>query len=193
MTLIQVKGLLAGVKQILCLKGDADLSCFKLFQAVERNAPFYRFAERMGFTGPNGRESFRSQYRMVLANLQHEEYNQAILHHLYGSYKYIMPFFDKEIEFKQLIEKIVQLPNINMGINHLEQVAANIEMIKVWFGTVEVSLLIAHYFSCSVSHVHVVLVRNRFFTKSFRDFHVIFVVMFLRVVYHFIVFAGRDS
>ena len=139
MTLIQVKGLLAGVKQILHLKGDTDLSCFKLFQAVKRNAPFYRFAERMGFTGPNGRESFLSHYRMVLAHLQHEQYNQAILHHLYGSYKYISPFFDKEIEFEQLIEEIVQLPNINMGINHLEQVAANIVMIKVWFETVEVS------------------------------------------------------
>ena len=145
MTLVQVKELLAGVKQILHLKGNTDLSCFKLFQAVKRNAPFYRFAERMGFTGPNGRESFLSQYRMVLAHLQHEQYNQAILHHLYGSYKYISPFFDKEIEFEQLIEEIVNLPDINMGVKYLEEVAANIVMIKVWFETVEVSSIVIHH------------------------------------------------
>ena len=139
MTLLQVKKLLTDVKQTLRLKDDSDLSCFKLFQAVKRNAPFYRFAERMGFTGPNGRESFVTRYRMVLDHLQHEQYNQAILHHLYGSYKYISPFFDKEIEFEQLIEEIVKLPDIDMGVSYLEQVSANIVMIKVWFETVEVS------------------------------------------------------
>ena len=139
MKLMIIKALLAGVKEILHLKGNSDLSCFKLFQAIKRNAPFYRFAERMGFTGPNGREGFLSRYRMVLAHLQHEEYNQAILHHLYGSYKYISPFFNKEIQFEQLIDEIMQLPNISKGINHLEQVSANIVMIKVWFENVEVS------------------------------------------------------
>ena len=43
------------------------------------------------------------------------------------------------MHFEQLIEEIVQLPDINMGVKHLEQVAANIVMIKVWFENVEVS------------------------------------------------------
>ena len=139
MPLMQVKELLSEVKEILHLSGKTDLSCFKLFQAVERNGPFYRFAKRMGFTGPNGRDTFLSRYRMVAAQLQHEEYNQAVLHHLYGSYKYISPFFDREVHFEKLIEEIVQLPDINMGVKHLEQVAANIMMIKVLFENVEVS------------------------------------------------------
>ena len=139
MTLMQAKKLLSEVKEILHLSGKTDLSCFKLFQAVVRNGPFYRFAKRMGFTGSNGRDTFLSRYRMVAAQLQHEEYNQAVLHHLYGSYKYISPFFDRDVHFEQLIEEIVQLPNINMGVKHLEQVAANIVMIKVWFENVEVS------------------------------------------------------
>ena len=138
MTIMQVKKLLSDVKETLHLSGT-DLSCFKLFQAVERNGPFYRFAERMGFTGPNGRDTFLSRYRMVAAQLQHEEYNQAVLHHLYGSYKYISPFFDREVHFEKLIEEIVQLPDISMGVIHLEQVAANIMMIKVLFENVEVS------------------------------------------------------
>ena len=139
MTLMQVKELLSEVKEILHLSGKTDLSCFKLFQAVEQNGPFYRFAKRMWFTGPKGRDTFLSRYRMVAAELQHEEYNQAVLHHLYGSYKYISPFFDRDVHFEHLIEEIVQLPDINMGVKHLELVAANIVMIKVWFENVEVS------------------------------------------------------
>ena len=138
MTLLQAKEKLCEVKETLQLSGKTNLSCFKLFRAVERNAPFYRFAKRMGFTGVNGRDTFLSRYRMVALQLQHEEYNQAVLHHLYGSYKYISPFFDKEVHFEQLIEEIVQLPDISMGVNHLEQVAANIMMIKVWFENAEV-------------------------------------------------------
>ena len=151
MTLMQAKKLLSEVKEILHLRGKTDLSCFKLFQAVERNGPFYRFAKRMGFTGPNGRDTFLSRYRMVAAQLQHEEYNQAVLHHLYGSYKYISPFFDREVHFEQLIEEIVQLPDINMGVTHLEQVAANIVMIKVWFENVEVS---NYYYNYMHARVH---------------------------------------
>ena len=139
MTLMQAKELLSEVKEILHLSGKTDLSCLKLFQAVERNGPFYRFANRMGFTGPNGRDTFLSRYRMVAAELQHDEYDQAVLHHLYGSYKYISPFFDRDVHFEQLIEEIVQLPDINMGVKHLELVAANIMMIKVLFENVEVS------------------------------------------------------
>lgn len=139
MTLIQVKELLADVKENLQLKKSSDLSCFQLFKAVKRNVPFYRFADRMGFTGPNGRDSFRSKYRMVFDQLHHEQYNQAILHHLHGSYKYLSPFFNKDIEFEQLIEEILKLKNISEGVIHLEQVAGNIVMIKTWFENVEVS------------------------------------------------------
>ena len=152
MTLSQVKELLTDVKQTLHLKDNSDLSCFQLFKAVKLNVPFYRFADRMGFTGPNGRDSFRSKYRMVFDQLHHEEYNQAILHHLHGSYKYLSPFFNKNIEFEQLIEEILQLKNISEGVIHLEQVAANVVMIKVWFDNVEVSLFYKlSIFSSSVS------------------------------------------
>ena len=78
---------------------------------------------------------------MVAAQLQHEEYNQAVLHHLYGSYKYISPFFDREWPciLNSLLKRLCSYLTLNMGVKHLEQVAANIVMIKVWFENVEVS------------------------------------------------------
>ena len=151
MTLTQIEGSLKDVKQKLFphLRGNIDLGCLKLFEVLQRNVPFYHFAKRMGFTGPNGRDTFLSRYRMVEA-VQHEEYNQAVLRELHASYKYISPFFNKEIEFVQLIEEIVQLQDINKGINYLEEVAANIAMIKVLFDNVEVKS-IKHACTCPIA------------------------------------------
>ena len=123
---------------------SSDLTRFRLFESVQRCAHFYHFAEKSNFTGPTGKRSFIDQYRIVAAQVQHEDLNQAILHHLYGSYDYIAPFFDKLVTFSHLMAAIMNLSNLDKGIEHLETVSRNIVLIKMWFRKVEVSMC----FSC---------------------------------------------
>ena len=146
LTLNQANNTLVDVKSALQLKSGSDLTRFKLFEAVKRCTHYYRFAEKSNFTGPKGWELFIAQYRIVAPQVQHEDFNQALLHHLYGSYKYIAPFFHKETTFSDLMNAVLKLDNLERGIDHLITVARNIELIKLWFSNAEVNQRY-HYYS----------------------------------------------
>ena len=138
MTLKYASDKLAKLKSALHLKSQSDLTWLRLFEPVKRCTPFYQFAEQCNFTGPNGRELFLAQYRIVAPQVQHEEYNQAILHHLYGAYSYIALFFDKEVSFQDLMSAVMQMPDIDKGIENLKIVSEKFSLIKLWFSNVEV-------------------------------------------------------
>ena len=147
LTLNQANDTLLDVKRALQLKSESDLTRFKLFEAVKRCTHYYRFAEKSNFTGPKGWELFIAQYRIVAPQVQHEDFNQAILHHLYGSYKYIAPFFHKETTFSDLMNAVMKLDNLQIGIDHLITVSQNIELIKLWFSNAEVNQRYHYYAS----------------------------------------------
>ena len=138
MTLKYASDKLAKLKSALHLKSQSDLTRLRLFEPVKRCTPFYQFAEQSNFTGPKGRELFLAQYRIVAPQVQHEEYNQAILHHLYGAYSYIALFFDKEVSFQDLMSAVMQMPDIDKGIENLKIVSEKFSLIKLWFSNVEV-------------------------------------------------------
>ena len=141
MSLNTARETLQQLKDALHLKSsDSDLTCFRIFESVRRCANFYHFAEKSKFTGPTGKRSFIDQYRIVQAQVQHEDFNQAILHHLYGSYDYIAPFFNTLVTFSQLMTAIMDLKHLDKGIEHLETVSRNIVLIEMWFRKVEVSM-----------------------------------------------------
>ena len=141
MSLNTARETLQQLKDALHLKSsDSDLTCFRIFESVRRCANFYHFAEKSKFTGPTGKKSFIDQYRIVQAQVQHEDFNQAILHHLYGSYDYIAPFFNTLVTFSQLMTAIMDLKHLDKGIEHLETVSRNIVLIEMWFRKVEVSM-----------------------------------------------------
>lgn len=121
---------------------STDLDCLKLFEVVVRTAPFYAFLQAKGLID---REAFIGQYRIVSAQLQHEQYNQAVLHHLYGCFKYISLFFDKKVTFEMLMRKIINLKSIDEGVRHLENVAKNTEQIILWFRKIKVFITIILY------------------------------------------------
>ena len=138
MTLKYASDKLNKLKTALHLKSQSDFTRLRLFEPVKRCTPFYQFAEQSNFTGPKGRELFLAQYRIVAPQVQHEEYNQAILHHLYGAYSYIALFFDKEVSFQDLMSAVMQLPDMDKGIENLKIVSEKFSLIKLWFSNVEV-------------------------------------------------------
>ena len=139
MSLNTARETLQQLKDALHIKSESDLTRFRIFESVRRCANFYHFAEKRKFTGPTGKKSFIDQYRIVQAQVQHEDFNQAILHHLYGSYDYIAPFFTL-VTFSQLMIAILDLKHLDKGIEHLEIVTRNIVLIEMWFRKVEVSM-----------------------------------------------------
>ena len=108
-----------------------------LFSVVQHSIPFYHFAMEKGFG--KGEKVFRQQYTLVSAQLQHEEYDYTVLGNLAGAFKFIEPFFDKQQSFGELMDKLCMLTNVTNGIQQLQTVNDNIELIKIWFQKAEVS------------------------------------------------------
>lgn len=125
------------VKEKLCVSPSGNKKFLNLFSVVQHSIPFHRFAMEKGFGG--GDQVFREQYRLVSAQLQHEEYDHTVLSNLAGAFKFIEPFLDKHQNFGELMEKVSMLTNVSNGIQQLETVNNNIELIKIWFQKADVS------------------------------------------------------
>ena len=123
---------------ILCLSPKSDFACFKLFSAAASSAEFYKFITEKKYIGPKGRQVFQQQYQLVTAQLQHEQYNDTILNHLYAAYELIVLFTDQEQSLHDLMSAIASVNDICAGLKQLETVNANISQIYLWFSNTEV-------------------------------------------------------
>ena len=124
------------VKEILCLHNGAH--CLKVFTAVGDSTVFYQFVRDKGFVGGKGQAVFQQQCQLITAQLQHEEYNEAVLNHLYAAFKIIAPFMERHQRFHQLMSQVTKL-NVTDGLKQLETVNTNITLIRLWFSRAEVS------------------------------------------------------
>ena len=59
--------------------------CLELFTAVGDSTAFYQFVRDKQFVGEKGQAVFQQQYQLITAQLQHEEYNETVLNHLYAA------------------------------------------------------------------------------------------------------------
>ena len=125
-------------KRSLYIKTLGPYHSLGLFAAVANSAAFFQFVRDMTFDSEDGQAVFDLQYQLITAQLQHEEYNENVLNHLYAAYKFILPFMDTKQNFSSLMSKVTSL-DVSGGLKQLETVNSNITLIRLWFYRVEVS------------------------------------------------------
>ena len=126
------------VEKIFCLHKGASLKCLDIFSKVADSVDFYHFLEEKEFTGQKGEVLFRQQYDLVTAQLQHEEYNEMVLNHLYAAFKFISPFTDPGQTFNCLMSVVTSL-DTREELAQLDTVKKNMHLIRLWFSRAEVS------------------------------------------------------
>ena len=127
-----------------------------IFSKIADSAEFYHFICEKGFTGEDGQARFHQQYQLITAQLQHEEYDEAVLNLLYAAYKLVLPFTIKDQSFHSLLESVKQMLTTASPVDTLkattdylmqiETVNRNINLIKLWFSRAEVCILEMHNF-----------------------------------------------
>lgn len=128
------------VTELLCLDSRQNHRFLDLFAAVSDSADFHQFiVQEKQFVEESGRELFVQQYQLITTQLQHEEYNEVVLNHLFAAFKMIMPFTQKGLSFGVLMAKVSEL-NAYDGRRQLETVNRNINLIRLWFSRAEVRL-----------------------------------------------------
>ena len=147
LTPLQASANLEQVKSILCIQDDS-CDCLKLFPAIVDSEPFYNFLDGKKFTGEKGKDKFENEYRLITAQLQHENYNELVLNHLGGAYGFIQPFTQKEQSLGCLMEQVLGFDAANAVIQ-LKTVNTNIMLIQLWFLRSEVRIIIIALFSGS--------------------------------------------
>ena len=115
----------------------SEANCLKLFTAIGDSTAFYQFVRDKQFVGEKGQAVFQQQYQLITAQLQHEEYNETVLNHLYAAFKIIQPFMNTHQPFQKLMSKVTSL-NITKGLKQLQTVNTNITLIRLWFSRAEV-------------------------------------------------------
>ena len=124
------------VHETLCLKEDASPTTLEIFHKVAESAEFFQFIKEKQFVGPNGEKRFRQQFELITAQLQHEEYREIVLNHLFAAYKFITPFLTMSHTFSSLMSAIAVL-KLPKGLPQLETVKSNIHLIRIWFSHAE--------------------------------------------------------
>ena len=136
-TPLEASKMMERVKKNLCLGSEAYR---ELFTAVGDSDAFYEFVHEKQFMGEKGQAVFRQQYQLITAQLQHEEYNEIVLNHLYGAFKIIEPFMDTHQSFQQLMSHVTSL-DVTNGVKQLQTVNSNITLIQLWFSRAEVGMM----------------------------------------------------
>lgn len=113
-----------------------DRQCLQIFPAVADSSEFYQLLKEKDFYGEEGQKMFRQKYELITAQLQHEEYNEIVLNHLYAAYKYIMPFLDREQDFEKLMQQVSEMNN-ETSFKELHTVNKNIHLVRLWFSRAE--------------------------------------------------------
>eukprot|EP00731_Ephydatia_muelleri_P021726 Em0014g317a len=124
------------VKNILYLKNPGESNNLDLFPVVADSVDFFQFVRDKRFDDIEGQEAFGQQYQLITAQLQHEEYNETVLNHLYAAYRFIIPFMDTKQNVNSLMTKVTSL-DVSGGLNQLETVNSNITLIRLWFSRAE--------------------------------------------------------
>eukprot|EP00731_Ephydatia_muelleri_P026782 Em0018g882a len=137
LTPLEAVGKMQCVKNSLYHKKPGSYSSLGLFPAVANSAAFFQFVRDMRFDDEKGQVAFGQQYQLITAQLQHEEYNENVLNHLYAAYKFILPFMDSKQNFNTLMSKVTSL-DVSGGLKQLETVNSNINLIRLWFSRAEV-------------------------------------------------------
>ena len=121
----------------------------ELFESVAESAYFIRFVKEKGFVGQEGQSYFMETYELVTAQLQHQDYPESVLNHLWGAFKLITPFMSPNKTYTELMASVAKLDKgrgvrelfmtVNQGINH----------IKLWFSKAEVKIIVFvnHHFT----------------------------------------------
>ena len=125
------------IKKLLLIKSNKASKCLDVFPAVHESADFHKFIKDKHFYGEEGQATFRQQYQLITAQLQHEKYDENVLNHLQAAYNVIILFTDTEQSFKSLMTKVTHL-NTTVGLQQLETVNKNITLIQLWFLRAEV-------------------------------------------------------
>ena len=125
------------VKKLLFGDQQAQSQCLKLFEAVSDSAAFYKFIKEKRFGGEHGQAVFSQQYQLITAQLQHEEYDEQVLNHLFAAFKFMSPFMNTRQDFRDLMKQVVRL-DTSHGLKQLETVNSNITLIQLWFSRAEV-------------------------------------------------------
>ena len=127
------------VSRVLLLEQKHNPKFLDLFSAVADSADFHQFiVTEKQFVGESGQALFQQQYELIKTQLQHEEYNEVVLNHLFAAFQFIMPFTDTEQSFAQLMQRVYKLSAYDAR-NQLDTVNRNINLIRLWFSRTEVS------------------------------------------------------
>ena len=129
------------VKECLCLKNITDFTFLTLFTILADSVPFYRFLCNGNFTGKEGRERFSDKCQLITTQLQHTKYNEVVLNHLIAAYEYIFPFMINGQTLQTLMTS-VSILDVSKGCKQLQTVNRNIDLIKTWFSTQPVSIVL---------------------------------------------------
>ena len=126
------------VKETLGFTEKTNSKTLDLFAVIQDSAVFYQFVRDKQFYGNTGTAIFYQQYQLITAQLQHEEYDEQVLNHLYAAFKLMTPFMDHRQDLGKLMSKVLEL-DVTNGLRQLETVNANITLIRLWFSRAEVS------------------------------------------------------
>ena len=128
------------VSKSLCLQEGQNPKYLDLFSAVANSAVLHQFiVTEKQFVGESGQALFRQQYQLITTQLQHEEYNEAVLNDLFAAFKFMIPFVDQEQSFHSLMHQVTTL-NVYDASRQLDTVNRNINLIRLWFSRAEVSI-----------------------------------------------------
>ena len=128
------------VSKSLFLQDGQNPKYLDLFSAVANSAVLHQFiVTEKQFVGESGQAIFRQQYQLITTQLQHEEYNEAVLNDLFAAYNFILPFVDREQSFRTLMHQVTKL-NVYDASRQLDTVNRNINLIRLWFSRAEVSI-----------------------------------------------------
>lgn len=129
------------VRDALCLDDKMDLKFLNLFTAIADSAVFHKFVTEKQFIGEAGQALFHQQYQLIKTQLQHEEYNEAVLNNLFAAFKLITPFVDREQTFTSLMSQVASLGAVDAS-RQMETVNRNINLIRLWFSRAEVHIYV---------------------------------------------------
>ena len=116
-----------------------DPKYLELFLVMQNSIEFYHFIQESHFDTESGKSMFQQQYQLVTAQLQHEEYNECVLNHLFAAFKLMIPFLNTNQSLSDLLDQVSKL-DVTSGLLQLETVNNNIDLIRLWFSKTEVSL-----------------------------------------------------
>ncbi len=127
------------VSSSLCLSEGQSPKFLYVFSAISDSTVFHQFVVEKQFVGETGGALFHQQYQLITTQLQHEEYNEVVLNHLFAAFRFMAPFTDRTQDFCTLMRQVSGL-NAYDAWRQLETVNRNINLIRLWFSRAEVSL-----------------------------------------------------